>query len=116
MNIDFTTGKISVVIAPIDMRGGFDRLASIAGQFLKIDVTSGEDWVVFISRSRHIAKIIHADYKGSLLITRKLHHGTFQRLLGRIDGPAVKPFTVDELMGYLDGQAVEVKRNGMCFG
>lgn len=116
MNINFTQGKISLVLVPTDMRGGFDRLALIAGQFLKIDISKGEDWVVFISRKRHVVKIIHADPQGSLLITRKLHHGSFQQLMSRVSGPAVKSLSADELMSYLDGEALEVKRTSMCYG
>ncbi len=116
MHIDFSSGKVSLVLVKTDMRSGFDRLAGMASQYLGIDVMKGNDWVVFISKSGHMVKIIHADEKGSLLISRKLHQGRFQTLMAKITGPAVKPLSKDELERYLDGENIEVKRTGFLKG
>lgn len=116
MYIDFSSGKVSLVLVKTDMRSGFDRLAGIASQYLGIDVMKGEDWVVFISKSGHMVKIIHADEKGALLISRKLHQGRFQTLMTKITGPAVKTLSKEELERYLDGDEIEVKRTGFLKG
>ena len=75
MDIDLSKGKITLVVAPTDLRYGYYSLAKVANEYLKIDVTKGNDWVVFISKQRCIAKIIHCDEYGSLLITRKITSG-----------------------------------------
>ncbi len=116
MHIDFSSGKVSLVLVKTDMRSGFDRLAGMASSYLGIDVMQGNDWVVFISKRGHLAKIIHADEKGSLLISRKLHQGCFQRLMSKITGPAVKSLSKDELERYLDGEQIEVKRTQFLNG
>ncbi len=116
MHIDFGSGKVSLVLVRTDMRAGFDRLAGIASGYLGIDVMKGNDWVVFISKRGHMAKIIHADAKGALLISRKLHQGCYQTLMSKITGPAVKSLSKDELERYLDGEKIEVKRKDILKG
>ena len=76
MDIDLSKGNSTLVVAPTDLRYGYYSLAKVANEYLKIDVTKGNDWVVFVSKQKRcIAKIIHCDEHGSLLITRKLHTG-----------------------------------------
>ena len=58
MKIDFNNGKITLVIVPFDLRYGFYRLAQISAELLHIDINKGQDYVVFISKQRSIAKII----------------------------------------------------------
>ncbi len=116
MQIDFSQGKISLVLVPSDMRCGYEKLASLAHAYLGIDLATGQDWVVFISKSKHIAKIIHHDEHGSLLIVRKLSTGTFQQLMTKVEGPAKKSLTREELERYLDGEKVEVCRSSLCYG
>ena len=64
----------------------------------------------------HTAKIIHADEKGSVLITRKLNIGCYQTLMAKATGPALKTLSKDELERYLDGDEIEVKRTGYLQG
>ena len=47
--IDFDKGNITLVLVPSDLRAGFDKLSAIALSRLNIDVSKGNDWVVFIS-------------------------------------------------------------------
>lgn len=68
MKIDFTQHKLHLVITPLDMRLGFNRLYEITLIYLHIDVKKGLDSVVFVSKNRKIAKIIGYDIKG--LITQ----------------------------------------------
>jgi len=116
MKIDFNKGKITLVIVPFDLRYGFYRLAQISAELLHIDINKGQDYVVFISKQRSIAKIIHSDTKGNLLITRKLHQNKFQLLLARANGPAAEPLTAKELESYLDGEPLEIKRTSVLKG
>lgn len=113
MHIDFSQGKIHLVIAPYDMRAGYNKLSSIALQYLNVNVDKGGHWVVFISRNRDIAKIIGHDEYGSILIIRKLNKGKFQQLLGLATGVAMKSLTPELLCSYLDGACIEVKRSNL---
>ena len=116
MNIDFSHGTISLVLVKCDMRLGFAKLSNLALAYLGIDICAGNDWVVFISKSKHIAKIIHYDAQGSVVITRKLNHGVFQQLMSKVDEPAKKILTVDELQSYLDGKKLEMNRTSLVYG
>ncbi len=116
MKIDFTQHKLHLVITPLDMRLGFNRLYEIALVYLHIDVKKGRDLVAFVSKNRKIAKIIGYDHKGSILIVRHLDQGRFERLMGAATGPAVKKLTAQELYLYLDGEDIEVKRTHLLKG
>lgn len=116
MKLDFSSGKVTLVICPFDLRAGFYKLSATARDYLNIDVAKGRDFVVFVSRKRHCAKIIYQDKKGSVLITRHLTQGSFQQLTGALTGPAAKTLTVKELALYLDGEVLEVKRKKLYGG
>ncbi|MDY5905102.1 MAG: IS66 family insertion sequence element accessory protein TnpB [Succinivibrio sp.] len=109
MNLDLSTGKISLILCPTDLRSGFNRLSAMALKYLSIDVSKGNDWVVFVSKRRNIAKIIHSDDKGSLMISRKLHTGCYQRLMADADGAASRALTKDKLIKYIDGNDLDFK-------
>lgn len=72
MNFNFNTGRITLIIAPVDMRAGYERLSLIAASLFGIDVDAGKDFVVFISRPRKIVKRIWTDERGASLLTRRL--------------------------------------------
>lgn len=78
MNLEFKGYRLSLIFAPTDMRSGFSKLNAMAKLCANIDVEQRRDCVVFVSRSRYIAKIIWADEKGICMLTRKLHEGSFQ--------------------------------------
>ena len=110
MNIDFTKGNITLVIAPFDMRSGYGSLSAIAHEYLNIDVDKGGHWIVFISRSREVAKVIGHDEHGSILITRRLDKGRYQQLLSSATGKATRQLTPELLMQYLNIACIDVKR------
>ncbi len=116
MNIDFSHGTISLVLATCDMRMGFAKLSALARSCLRIDVSAGNDWVVFVSKSKHVAKVIHQDEQGTIVITRKIHVGVFQQLLSKADGLAKKIITADELKSFLDGNKIEIVRKALLKG
>lgn len=111
MLIDFSKGKITLVIAPFDLRAGYTRLSDIAFRYLDIDVDTGGHWVVFVSRNRETAKIIGHDKAGSILITRKLDCGRFKRLISYATSKDTTTLNPELLWAYLDGQDIEVIRN-----
>lgn len=52
MNILFKEGsRVSLVVTPTDLSGSFQKLCSIAQTMLNIDVMSGSETVVFVSKS-----------------------------------------------------------------
>lgn len=103
MNLDFSTGQITIIIAPVDLRASYARLSAIAQALFNIDVNAGGQYVLFISRARKIAKLIWSDEHGNSCLTRRLHSGRFEQLMAASES-ASKQLTVSELMSYLDGQ------------
>jgi hypothetical protein len=114
--VDFSDLIITVVICPQDLRMGFSKLSILALENFYIDVSKGNDCVIFVSKHRNICKIIYADKNGINLLTRKLHQGTYQRLLARLTGPAIKVLSKAELLSYLDGESIMVQRNNALLG
>ena len=90
MDLDFSKGKINLVLCPTDLRYGYNKLSLLAQTTLGINVAQGNDWVIFISTRRNIAKIIHSDDTGTLLI---------------------KNIDREKLIKYLNGEDIEVKRS-----
>jgi len=113
---DLTKGKITVVVCPTDLRCGFTKLSSIALNMLGINVFNGEDWIIFLSKSRRTLKMIHTDNTGSILVTRTLKRGSFQQLMCSAVGPAVRQLTPELLMKYLNGDNVDIKRTAIFNG
>ena len=70
MNIRFSGVHVTLVISPTDLRGGFHRLCSLAQDQLGINLSSGKEAVVFLSKTRKICKIVTTDEKGTMLLTR----------------------------------------------
>ncbi len=114
--LDFSNRNITLVICPLDMRLGFQSLSSYALAYCMVDVTQGRDVVVFVSKSRRVCKIITADEKGGLILTRYLYRGRFQRLMAAVERKAECPITVAELGEYLDGKPIQTKRDNFFFG
>lgn len=113
MNIDFSSRKIELVVVPQDLRYGFKGLTALAQDYLNINIFANEHYVVFISKSRAIAKIIGHDEYGSILITRALDKGRYQQLLSDIDEGSSKKLTTKMLENYLDGKDLQIKRESL---
>ena len=110
MNFDFAKKRITLLIAPVDMRAGYGRLAVIAQALLNIDVDEKRDLVVFVSKRRQIVKLIWSDDHGSALLTRRLRAGAFETFRVRIDDPAGKSFSIRDLNSFLDGEPIFERR------
>lgn len=108
--LDFSKGNVTLIVSPVDMRCGYDRLACAANELAGIDVEGGNEIVVFVSKNRRLAKVIHTDVYGRTLITRRLRSGSFERFLMRQGCEAKMAMTAKELENYLNGQSIFVER------
>ena len=114
MNFDFSKGRITLIVAPVDMRYGYRRLSLLARALLDLDVDGGKEFVVFASKSRSVAKMIWADGRGTNILSRRLHQGRFERFLAKINGPATLEASAEELMQFLDGRPLFAVRSRIC--
>ena len=57
----FSDKRVTMVVCPVDGRYGFYALSDLAFKLLHIDIYKQEDYVVFVSRSRGICRIIDTD-------------------------------------------------------
>lgn len=107
MNLNLDHYRITLVIAPIDGRCGYDRLAAIGRIHCGIDVDNRRDALVFVSRRYSIAKVILRDNHGRTMITRWVDVGRFEKFLHR-DGDTPKTtLTKEELLHFLDGKRIQ---------
>lgn len=95
-------GSVRIFLAtePVDMRGGFDRLASrvlAAG----LDLYSG-DLFVFVSRRRKHAKVLAWDRNGLVVLYKRIEVGKFRHPLPRGDERTISLDGTDLAM-LLDG-------------
>lgn len=113
MNLNLEGLKIVLVIAPVDGRSGFDKLACIARLYCGIDVDRKEHAVVFVSRRLAVCKIIFRDDRGRTLITRWLDEGRFERFLQRENETPKTTLTRTELMKFLDGSRLQQRAENL---
>lgn len=109
MNIRFSGVHVTLVISPTDLRGGFHRLCSLAQDQLGINLSSGKEAVVFLSKTRKICKIVTTDEKGTMLLTRTLHNGRFEELMVRVGRQAKCSLTLSDLERFLNGERLYAK-------
>ena len=109
MNIRFSGVHVTLVISPTDLRGGFHRLCSLAQDQLGINLSSGKEAVVFLSKTRKICKIVTTDEKGTMLLTRTLHNGRFEELMVRVGQQAKCSLTLSDLERFLNGERLYTK-------
>lgn len=109
MNIRFSGVHVTLVISPTDLRGGFHRLCSLAQDQLGINLSSGKEAVVFLSKTRKICKIVTTDEKGTMLLTRTLHNGRFEELMVRVGQQAKCSLTLSDLERFLNGGRLYTK-------
>lgn len=104
---DFSGYHLTLIVAPVDGRYGYDRLAAIGRIHCGIDVDNQTDALVFISRRYGVAKVILRDDHGRTMITRWVDVGRFEKFLYR-DGEMQKTtLSKDELLSFLDGKRIQ---------
>lgn len=113
MNFDFSRYNITLVLGPVDMRCGYDRLAMTVSAVLDIEVDQGRDCVIFISKSRSLAKMIWHDERGKAMLTRRLHGRRFEKFLSLAIPSDALSLSVDELKMLLDGEPLYVRRRDL---
>jgi transposase len=68
--------QVYLALGPVDLRGAFDRLASLTRQVLSLDPTSGALFL-FVNRRRNRLKALWWDHNGYTLLYKRLARGTF---------------------------------------
>jgi transposase len=68
--------RIFIALGPTDMRKGFDALAAIGAQHLKLNPLSGQLFL-FVNRRRDKMKILYWDRDGLAIWYRRLEQGTY---------------------------------------
>ena len=116
MKLDFGNRRVTLVVSPVDLRMGFNKLALMADVYLDIDLGRKEDVVVFVSKSRSLCKVIYRDEKGSVTILRRLNAGRFAQILMEAEGQAAMTLTNEKLAAYLDGETLQIRRTELLVG
>lgn len=111
MKRDFGTRRITLVLAPVDMRFGYAALSRFAQERLFLDPDSGTDVVVFVGRHRKTAKVIWADESGGWLLYRRLQQKKFARFITSLESQTSMNFTVEEVLNFMDGGAAPVRKD-----
>jgi transposase len=99
--------RVFVAIAPVDLRGSFNKLFALTQSVLQQDPLSGH-WFVFSNRQRNRVKILFWDGSGLWVCAKRLEKGRFT-------WPAEKATLVswrgEELIALLSGLEVKAKQN-----
>ena len=109
MMFDIGSRRITLVLAPVDMRCGYASLSCFAQECLFIDPDTGREVVIFVSKKRGIAKLIWSDEKGAWLLTRRLRKQKFARFEQLLRTQEVLDLTPDDVWAFLNGSAVPVR-------
>lgn len=91
--------RVYLCTAPMDMRKGFDSLASLVDHTLKLDPVSGH-WFVFRNRKGDRVKVLCWDGSGLVLYYKRLDQGVFH--WPRLDRGVIT-LTPSELSLLIDG-------------
>ena len=86
---------------PVDLRNGYDGLAALVSQKLRMDPISG-DCFLFSNRTRTRAKVLLWDGTGLCIYQKRLEQGRFASLWQRERGGVVE-LTMSELALFLEG-------------
>ncbi|MDR2390100.1 MAG: IS66 family insertion sequence element accessory protein TnpB [Planctomycetota bacterium] len=92
--------RVFLCLTPVDMRLGFDRLASLVSEAMGENPLSGQLFV-FPSRRRDRVKILYWDRDGLALWYKRLERGTFP--FPAPEGSPVLTITSMELSALLEG-------------
>ena len=106
LNVSVTT-RVFVAIAPVDLRGSFNRLFALTQSVLQQDPLSGH-WFVFSNRSRNRVKILFWDGSGLWVCAKRLEQGRFT---WPVSDNASATLRGEELMALLAGLVVREKAN-----
>lgn len=68
--------RVFVAIAPVDLRGGFNKLFALTQSVLQQDPLSGH-WFVFTNQERTRVKVLFWDGSGLWVCAKRLEKGRF---------------------------------------
>ncbi len=105
LNLSSAT-RVFVALAPVDLRGSFNRLAALTLTLLAQDPLSGH-WFVFVNRRRNRLKILFWDGSGLWVCAKRLEQGRFS--WPQANG-ACANLRGEELIALLTGLEVRPKR------
>lgn len=106
--LNFTTAtRVFVARAPVDLRGGFNRLFALTQSVLRQDPLSGH-WFVFSNRTRNRIKILFWDGSGLWVCAKRLEKGRFTWPEADHDCAHLRG---EELIALLSGLEVKAKQN-----
>ncbi len=103
---DLDTREIDLVTVHVDMRKGYNKLASYASAALDIDITEERNYVLFINSHAKALKLIGQCGNIRLLINIKLDKGSFQRVQQRTHEPSYIKLTKQEFLNYIQGYQI----------
>jgi transposase len=99
--------RVFVAVAPVDLRGGFNRLSSLVQQVLAQDPLTGH-WFVFTNRQRNRLKILVWDGSGLWVCAKRLEKGRFSWPQAPGPSATLRP---EELGALVCGLEVRAKTN-----
>lgn len=97
--------RVFVAVAPVDLRGSFNRLFALTQSVLQQDPLSGH-WFVFTNRTRNRVKILFWDGSGLWVCAKRLERGRFTWPTGET---AVATLRGEEFTALLAGLIVRAK-------
>ena len=97
--------RVFVAMAPVDLRGSFNRLFALTQTVLQQDPLSGH-WFVFTNRSRNRVKLLFWDGSGLWVCAKRLERGRFTWPAGET---TVAMLRGEELTALLTGLVVQSK-------
>lgn len=98
--------EVFVALEPVDLRWGFDRLCSVAGERTGREGRSGALFV-FLGRRRTAVKVLFFDGTGMCLFYKRLDQGTFRLPAPVADDASVVEIEERALEDLLDGIDLE---------
>jgi transposase len=104
LNLSSAT-RVFVAMAPVDLRGSFNRLTALTQTVLAQDPLSGH-WFVFTNRRRNRLKILFWDGSGLWVCAKRLERGRFSWPQGPEASTRVRG---EELIALLTGLEVREK-------
>jgi transposase len=99
--------EIFLGLEPIDLRWGFDRLAGIVEEQVRLPPRSGALFV-FFGKRKSALKILFYDGSGMCLFYKRLDKGTFRVPSSLVPGTTHVELNERELDDLLDAIAIDV--------
>ncbi len=93
--------RVFVALAPVDLRGSFNRLSALAQNQLAQDPLSGHLFV-FANRSRNRVKILFWDGSGLWVCAKRLEQGRFSWPTGEGASVALRAAQLSALLSGLE--------------